>query len=295
MGRVADVEELWQLHPVLDRMGLARCRPETLAALWDDPSALLVRVGRGGQVADPIGEPVTGELDPQRHVLLGRTPEHVWFAVRDQSAVPGDGVPAGRTLRSTQFEPAEVEVVTAATAVLAWHDAASFCERCGAPSRMSSGGFQRECTGCGALLFPRTDPAMIVAVLDDDGRLLLAHQASWAANRVSILAGFLESGESAEHAVVREVREESGLEVTAGRYLSSQPWPYPRSLMLGFVARAGGQVRVDGEEIAWANWYSPEDLTAAEADGLTLPGPGSIAGRIIADWRRGELPWPEAR
>ncbi|GAA1394632.1 NAD(+) diphosphatase [Luteococcus peritonei] len=283
------MSEVWNLHSRLDRMGLARVEPQTLEALWAEPGALLVEVGEGGLVADPLGRPVTGSYNPQRDVLLGRTdgPDgHVWFARRGE-------LTEGRTLRSTDFDAADLEVVTAATAVLAWHDAARFCERCGAATQMSAGGFQRTCTACGRLAFPRTDPAMIVAVLDEQDRLLLAHQASWPEGRVSILAGFLEAGESAEHAVVREVREESGLEVSAAHFLSSQPWPYPRSLMLGYVARAAGEVRVDGEELAWATWYTPEDLAAAEAGGLTLPGLGSIAGRIIQAWRRGELPRPE--
>lgn len=278
--------DAWSLHSELDRMGLARVDPQTLRQLWADPGALLVEVGRGGHVGDPIGRPVTGDHDPTRDVLLGRTADQVWFARRGPAT-------EGRTLRSASFGAAELEVVTAATAVLAWHDSAPFCEHCGAPSQMSAGGFQRQCTGCWRLLFPRTDPAMIVAVLDERDRLLLAHQASWPEGRVSILAGFLEAGESGEHAVVREVREESGLEVVAAHYLSSQPWPYPRSLMLGYVARGRGEVQVDGEELAWASWYTPEELNAAEAGGLTLPGLGSIAGRIIRAWRHGELPAPE--
>lgn len=284
----------WNLTPLLDRLGAVRGHPDELEALWASPTARLLVVDERGAVSgDPLGEPV-GELgqayDPVRDVLLGRVGDAqeavIWFARRGS-------VDGGRTLRESAFDGADLEVVTAATAVLAWHDAARHCERCGAPSVMAHGGFQRHCTGCDREIFPRTDPAMIVAVLDEQDRLLLAHQASWPEGRVSILAGFLEAGESGEHAVVREVAEESGLQVTEARFLSSQPWPYPRSLMLGFVARAGGRVQVDGAEIAWATWYTRDELSKAIPDRLTLPGQGSIAGRIIRAWREGWLPAPE--
>lgn len=134
---------------------------------------------------------------------------------------------------------------------------------------------------------------MIVAVLDAEDRLLLAHHSAWPEGRVSILAGFVEAGESAEHAVVREVREEAGIDVVEARFLASQPWPYPRSLMLGFVARGRGQIEVDGVEIEWAQWYTPRRLRDEVERGLTLPGTGSVAGRIIELWSRGGLPAPE--
>lgn len=284
------------MTPQLDRMGPTRHNPAELAALWDSPQArLLVVDARGGVATEPLGETTdqAGGLpgyDDQRDVLLGTVVHdgepQVWFARRGE-------VSDGRTLRESTLHGAELELVTAATAVLAWHDGARYCERCGAATQMAGGGFQRRCTGCEREVFPRTDPAMIVAVLDDDDRILLGHQASWPEGRVSILAGFLEAGESGEHAVVREVFEESGLQVTEARFLSSQPWPYPRSLMLGFVARARGEIRVDEQEIAWAQWYSRAELDAAITGGLTLPGQGSIAGRIIAAWRASELPAPE--
>lgn len=287
------------MHPVplLDRMGPARHDADGLAALWSAAGTRVLVVGERGGVAlsggHLAGEPATGAYDPSRHVLLGRVDAAqgpaagTWFCRR------GD-VDSGVTLREHVFEPVEVELVTAATAVLAWHDQAGFCERCGSPTAPAAGGFQRHCTACGRDVFPRTDPAMIVAVLDADDRLLLAHQASWPEGRVSVLAGFLEAGESAEHAVVREVAEESGLAVSEVRFLASQPWPYPRSLMLAFTARAAGDIAVDGDEIAWARWYTPDDLMAAEAEGLTLPGKGSVAGRMIDAWRRGELTMSEA-
>ena len=276
----------WGLQPLLDRMGEVRPSLDELAAAWSSDRSRLLLVDERGGVAlsdgSVLGVPTGGDFDEGRDVLLGESGGLTWFGRR--GAVDG-----GVTLRDHEFAPAERELVTAATAVLAWHDGAGFCERCGQPSVVVSGGFQRRCTGCGREIFPRTDPAMIVAVLDTDDRLLLAHQASWPEGRVSVLAGFLEAGESAEHAVVREVHEESGLHVVDAKFIASEPWPDPRSLMLGFMARATGEIAVDEQEIAWARWYTPEDLTAAEAEGLTLPGKGSIAGRMIDAWRNGEL------
>ncbi|WP_420175386.1 NAD(+) diphosphatase [Luteococcus sp. OSA5] len=280
----------WALQPVLDRMPAARVDEDLLRALWQAPGTRMLTVdSRGRAEADPEGAPVTrhgDRYDPRRHVLLGRVGTTVWFCHRGPVA-------AGESLREGNLTGAWRELVTAATAVLAWHETAGFCPQCGGSTQMSHGGFQRTCTRCGSEVFPRTDPAMIVAVLDDRDRLLLAHNGNWPEGRVSILAGFVEAGESAEHAVVREVHEESGLQVSEARFLASQPWPYPRSMMLGFVARAQGEIRVDGQEIRSAQWYTPEELAEHQSAGLTLPSSGSIAGRIIARWRAGQLPAPE--
>jgi NAD+ diphosphatase len=137
------------------------------------------------------------------------------------------------------------------------------------------------------------DPAVIMLVADDDDRCLLAHNRRWPPNRVSILAGFVEPGESVEHAVIREVSEETGLVVSEIHYVGSQPWPMPQSLMLGFRARIHGQqeIKVDGEEIAEARWYTREQLRAAMvAREVLLPPPVSIAHRIIESWYGGPLP-----
>ncbi|GAB2492962.1 NAD(+) diphosphatase [Luteococcus sediminum] len=285
--------EAWNPQPLLDRLAAHRS-PEAMQELWRQSARVLEVDPRGCVALDGSGRPGREtddeELELQRHVLLGLLDGQPWFARRVDEHPAEVSV---ASLRDEGLGEGVRELLASAAGVLAWHDRAHHCELCAAPTTMASGGFHRTCTQCGRDVFPRTDPAMIVGVLDEQDRLLLAHQSSWPEGRVSILAGFLEAGESAEHAVVREVREESGLEVHQVRYLSSQPWPYPRSLMLGFSARARGEVCVDGQEIAWARWYTPEDLTAAEADGLTLPGLGSIAGRIIQRWREGTLPAPE--
>jgi NAD+ diphosphatase len=140
--------------------------------------------------------------------------------------------------------------------------------------------------------FPRTDPAVIMLVHDEE-RILLARSANWPARRVSILAGFVEAGESLEQAVAREVHEEVGVKVHDCHYLGSQPWPLPRSLMLGFFARAdeGQELHVDGEEIKSARWYTRAELrVAVEAGEVLLPGRISIARQLIERWYGGELP-----
>ena len=158
---------------------------------------------------------------------------------------------------------------------------------------IQQGGWSRRCFNDDTQTFPRTDPAIIVAVTDEHDRLLMGSQGIWEENRWSILAGFVEAGESLGSAVVREVFEEAGVRVTAPEYRGSQPWPFPCSLMMGFTAKldpaVGSQVLTpDGDEIAKLRWFSREEL-AAEAHGLLLPGRLSIARALIDDWFGGNL------
>ena len=180
-----------------------------------------------------------------------------------------------------------------AVALANWHATHGRCARCGATTTVEAAGHVRRCTACGTEHFPRTDPAVIVLVTDDAGRALLGHNPQWPANRYSTLAGFVEPGESAEHAVVREIKEESGVDVVDVRYLGSQPWPFPSSLMLGFTARAidPDAVQVDGEEISDARWFSPADLRDAVASGEVLFPPSvSIARKLVEHWYGGPIP-----
>jgi NAD+ diphosphatase len=184
-------------------------------------------------------------------------------------------------------------LMTHAVALANWHETFTHCPRCGSPTDPVLSGHARKCPVDGSEHFPRVDPAMIVLVTDPDDRCLLARNAMWPERRVSILAGFVEAGESAEQAVAREVHEETSIVVSVVRYLGSQPWPLPQSLMLGFRAEADGrqEIRVDAEEIAEADWYSRGDLTAAIAEGrLLLPPPVSIAHHIIASWYGADIP-----
>ena len=170
-----------------------------------------------------------------------------------------------------------------ATGLANWHTAHPRCARCGAPTEAARGGSVRRCTADGSEHFPRTDPAMIVLVTDGADRAVLGRQAIWPAGRYSTLAGFVEPGESAEQAVVREVFEETGLSVREVRYVSSQPWPMPASLMLGFTAVVDGDaepVARDGE-LEDARWFTKDELR----DGTSmLPTPVSIAYLLITRW-----------
>ena len=180
-----------------------------------------------------------------------------------------------------------------AVALAAWHARAGHCPRCGARTRPVQAGWARRCTGCAALSFPRTDPAVIMSVTDDADRLLLVHGSRWDAGRYSVVAGFVEAGECAEAAVVRDVAEETGLRVARVEHVATQPWPFPRSLMLGYRARlADGErlPRPDGDEVTDAVMLSRAELARAVAAGrIVLPGPTSIARMLIEDWYGGPV------
>jgi NAD+ diphosphatase len=206
----------------------------------------------------------------------------------------GPGVrPAGLRQAAPILNDRDAGLLTHAVALANWHATHTHCPRCGTPTSPEAAGHSRRCPADGSEHFPRVDPAVIMLVTDDQDRCLLAQNRAWPARRVSILAGFVEPGESAEQAVLREVGEETGLRVDGIRYVGSQPWPMPQSLMLGFRARAhGGQeIRVDDEEIAEAHWFTREGLRAALDDRrVLLPPPVSIAHRIIESWFGEPLP-----
>lgn len=171
-----------------------------------------------------------------------------------------------------------------------WASRHRFCGACGTPTESSDGGHLRRCPdpGCGAAHFPRTDPAIIVLVHDGGARCVLGRQAIWPPGMHSTLAGFVEPGESLEDAVAREVMEEVGLPLDEITYQSSQPWPFPSSLMVGFHARATAEeLRVDEMEIESARWFTREELlNSPEDDTLRLPRRDSIARRLVEDWLR---------
>jgi NAD+ diphosphatase len=165
-----------------------------------------------------------------------------------------------------------------AVQLVAWDGHHRFCGRCGSATERMKYERARHCPRCGLQAFPRLAPAVITLVQRDDGRVLLARNARWPTAMFSCLAGFVEPGETLESALRREVEEEVGVKVGDVRYFSSQPWPFPHSLMVGFHASyAGGEIAVDGAEISEADWFGPEDLPQ-------LPGRVSIARKLIDDW-----------
>ncbi|WP_250447807.1 NAD(+) diphosphatase, partial [Actinotalea sp. C106] len=168
----------------------------------------------------------------------------------------------------------------------AWHPRHVHCPRCGAPTVSVLGGWVRRCTVDGSDHYPRTDPAVIMAVTDDQDRLLLGHAPHWPERRFSTLAGYVEPGESLEAAVRREVGEEVGVVVGEVAYQGSQPWPFPASLMLAFTARATStEIDVDGDELTEARWFTRDELVGAVGRGeVLLPTRASVARALIEDW-----------
>ena len=188
---------------------------------------------------------------------------------------------------------AEASTFVEALSLGRWLLEAPFCPACGTRTLVRNAGWSRHCPHCGREHFPRTDPAVIVAVTSaqDPDLVLLGSNAAWGADRFSCFAGFAEAGESLESTVVREVYEEAGVQVGDLRYRGSQAWPYPRSLMVGFHATAvdDSAAQADGDEIAAVRWFTRDEIGAGlsgEGDFL-LPGRASIAHRLIADWHSG--------
>lgn len=236
--------------------------PEIGEATW----ALLGREGDGTVVLLAVLQPEGDTVDS--------APDEVWLGLRDLGA---------------RLSPGETELLIEALALGGWLRDAPFCPRCGGGTELRQAGWSRHCLVCGHEHFPRTDPAVIVAVESSDGeRLLLGANANWGGRMYSCFAGFTEAGESLESTVHRELEEESGVRLASLRYVSSQPWPFPRSLMLGFraVALDEHELRPDGEEIIDVRWFTRDEIGSALAgDGpVGLPGPASIARALILDW-----------
>ncbi|MET0467104.1 MAG: NAD(+) diphosphatase [Aeromicrobium sp.] len=178
-----------------------------------------------------------------------------------------------------------------AVGIAQWHQTHQFCARCGSPSTIVDGGHVRRCPECGAQHFPRTDPAVIMLITDDQDRVLLGRQSMWPEKRFSTLAGFVEPGETLGDAVRRETMEEVGISVGDVTYAASQPWPFPSSLMLGFNGRAlTTDIHVDQDEIAEAHWFSRDEVTELTASGeLLLPPDVSISRWLLHTWHQGTI------
>ncbi|MBG0833397.1 NAD(+) diphosphatase [Planomonospora sp. ID67723] len=302
----------------IDRSAAHRGDAEWLRRTWADPATRVVVVDDGRALVRRRGGEVglvllsSAEAPEGERYLLGLDADGTaYFAVAaplaetargglaaGALALPGavalpEGEPVAAGLRQAGALLADLDagLLVHAVALEAWHSTHEFCPRCGSRTETRAGGHMRICPGDGSQHFPRVDPAVIMLVHDEADRCLLARGPQWPQGRMSVLAGFVEPGESLEHAVIREVAEEVGVSVVAPRYLGSQPWPFPRSLMLGFFARATSTELVpDAEEIAEARWFSRTELRAAlESGELRLPPSVSIARRLIETWYGEEL------
>ena len=220
-------------------------------------------------------------------VFLGLDGERPLFATDAAQGEPERGHPAGLREAATELPADEAALGAYAASLLSWHRRHRFCANCGAATDAIDGGHERRCPACDTHHFPRTDPVVIVRVVDAGDRLLLGRQASWPAGRFSVLAGFVEPGETLEEAVRREVLEESGVIVGPAAYVASQPWPFPSSLMIGFNAvAAGGEPLPRDGELQEVRWFTRDEVhAAAQGRGeIMLSPPYSISRRLIDGW-----------
>ncbi|HEX2103817.1 MAG TPA: NAD(+) diphosphatase [Solirubrobacteraceae bacterium] len=280
----------------LDRGGPRRTDDRWVAERRADPASRAVLATSEGVLVRDGATPALvglGELPAGIElVLLGIDRDGAAVFAADPGAERAAALAPGAALRglrdvAAEAAPPDAGLLAHATGVLNWHRRHRFCANCGAPTAIAEAGHVRACPRCGAQHHPRTDPVVITLVHDDDRRVLLGRQPTWPAGRYSALAGFVEPGESLEEAVVREVGEEAGVAVTAVRYRSSQPWPFPASLMLGFeAAYAGGDAHPHDHELEDVRWVPRAELARAVAgEGpLLLPPPLAIARRLIEGW-----------
>lgn len=287
----------------VDRAGGERDDETLLERVLSDPATLVLAIRRDvAPLRDGRLAFISTAQVPAEHVqewaFLGRTADGtavVLAALTDDA--PADVVPDadGAPLRAAggDLPDGEAELLTTAVALAGWLRDAAFCPACGSATELRHAGWSRHCPVCGREHFPRTDPAVIVLVTSatSDDRILLGANAAWGGDRYSCFAGFAEAGESLEDAVAREVGEEAGVRLRDIAYRGSQAWPYPRSLMLGFraVVVDDAEAQADGEEIVEVRWLDSDEIgTALRGEGSAmLPGPASIARRLIDDWYRG--------
>jgi NAD+ diphosphatase len=315
------VHNLPLARSTVDPDAAARTRPALVTELVAVPTTRVLLV-RHGQVATRDGAldlrpavEVTGATwDPEHLAYLGRDDDAAYVSLtvpetlgdeRDLDGVPVQedaalvGFVEGLTFSHLRdvgdaLPDRDAGLATTAVALSAWHARHPRCPRCGEVTEVIDAGWVRRCTADRSLHYPRTDPAVIMAVTDAQDRILLGHAAHWPSGRFSTLAGYVEPGESVETAVRREVAEEAGIAVGDVEFRASQPWPFPASLMLGFRARvadgAPAEVRVDGVEITEARFFTREELAGAVRDGrVLLPMRSSIALALIEEWFGGPL------
>jgi NAD+ diphosphatase len=284
----------------LDRLSHRRTDAAWLAERLADPASRAVAAGRDGVLVRDEGERVVPAELPAAElaaavdlVLLGADARGAVFGAdldavgveRALALAPGARV-AGLRGVAPRLAQADGGLLAAAVALLHWHREHPFCARCGTAAVMGEAGWVRDCPACGATHHPRTDPVVIMLLVDGD-RALLGRQARWPPGRWSALAGFVEPGESLEEAVAREVAEEAGVAVDEIAYRSSQPWPFPASLMLGFTARyAGGEAHARDGELEALAWFGRDELIGMRdgRDGRVLPPPDAIARRLVDEW-----------
>ncbi|CAN5221393.1 NAD(+) diphosphatase [soil metagenome] len=289
----------------VDRDNLAREREGLFDELWADPATRILPIFQGSALLSspsslallPVDAVPTAEL----RVYLGRStsttsPEPagtpIVAVLLEDAGHLAESEWANLRSVGTALSDRDAGIFTEALGILNWHQSHRFSPRTGEPTVPEKGGWVRRDPVSNTEVFPRTDAAIIVGIKDADDRMLLGSNALWESNRYSLLAGFVEPGESLESAVIREVLEESGIHVVDPVYLGSQPWPFPASLMLGFTAKVdpahGTETTPDGTEILDLRWFSRAELAASLED-IKLPGRTSIARAILEEWFGGPI------
>ncbi len=283
--------------PYVDRLDPPRRDPAALARVLAEPAARIVPVWRSRNLLRrapvpaacllPYDDQLRTTVGPDELILLGTFRGAVAFAAELEGESPpplaAEAEFVDLRLTGGALEHDEAGLLAYARAMVSWRRRHRYCGSCGAPTRAEQAGHVLACKngGCDAQSFPRLDPAVIVLVTDGE-RALLGRQASWPDGRYSTLAGFVEPGESLEDAVRREVLEETGVHTGRTRYHSSQPWPFPSSLMLGFIAEANTrEIHLGDDELEDARWLTRQEIAGGA---VSLPTPHSVSFRLIADW-----------
>ena len=265
----------------LDRADALRNRPQAVEALLADPRARALEWADGAPALDEDGGLKWAPVAGHEALFLGLDQGAPRFAALP-AAVAG---PDARTLLA-HLGTTDAPLFAAALSLASWHARHPFCSVCGSASAIIRGGWARRCPSCTAEHFPRVDPVVIMLV-EHDGRLLLGRQPQYPPGRYSALAGFVEPGETIEASVARELHEEAGIAVTDIRYVASQPWPFPSSLMIGCTARATDDaLTIDHDELDDARWFTRAEVAAAVADDPAapfLPPPRFAIARTLLD------------
>lgn len=284
----------------IDRAAHRRREPGLLAALLADPLTRVIDLGKDGFLVDAAGglalrAPRAGDVDAPLVVFLGQQngpggQSTAYVVIEPSDAM--DRPTAGLRELAAALDDDTAALVATSLGLANWHRTHPRCSLCGVPTEPDLAGWIRRCPQDGSEHFPRTDVAVIMAVTDGDDRLLLGRAPSWPEGRMSILAGFVEPGETLEQAVAREVREEVGIDVHDVEYVDDQPWPFPSSLMVGFTARADQTaLALDPTEMAEARWVSRTEVADLIAAGEYRPSPAlSISRALVEDWYGGPLP-----
>ncbi len=295
----------------LDRAGHLRTDPEWLKAAWSDRKSAFIpvwklmpflirnREGRRetGWITGDLALPL---MQPGATVIfLGLYKDSAHFAIdisgmqdpERTGALAGLGTFADLRTVAEEIDIGDAAILAQAKSLIDWHQRHGFCANCGATTAVADAGYKRVCAACKTEHFPRTDPVVIMLPTNGD-TCLMGRQPKWPAGFFSALAGFIEPGETIEEAVARECKEEAGIEIDQVSFHSTQPWPYPSSLMIGCYARAKTtQIILDGNELSEAKWFTKDQIRAAMVKGtneLRMPPALAIAHQLVKSWVEGD-------